>query len=109
MSGDEEPEGGRAAGIFLLVASAAGVGTAILAYSRDLLVILVWIIGAAALWRANKKMSRASNPAPPPEMRVATDAISQVTFVRDPSHPNRWVTLQQSDWLDWTNEDRDET
>lgn len=109
MAEDEPPEGSGCGGYVILAAAAAGTGAAIYAYSRDGFVILFWVIGAVLIWRAARKVHHAPDSTPPPEMRVATDAISQVTFIRDQSHPNRWVAIRPSEWLDWTDtEDRDD-
>lgn len=106
---EEPPEGG---GWCLLIAAGGGVGVAVFAYSRDVFVILVWIIGAVALYRAARKVPGTPNPAPPPPPERGSGEEPQVnpTLVKDPTHPNRWAVTEQSPWLDWgpdDTEDRD--
>lgn len=106
---EEDPEGG---GWCLLVAAAAGVGVAVFAYSRDAFVILFWVIGAVALWKANKKMPSAPDRTPPPTPKRGSEQEPQVNVVRDPTHPNRWTVTEQTPWLDWApdnDNDRDKS
>lgn len=110
MEVDEEPEGSGCGGYVVLAAAGAGTGAAIYAYSRDLLVILVWVIGAVLLWRAARKVPDTPDPAPPPAPEGAADEEPQVNVVRDNGHPNRWLVTRPSEWLGWEfPEDRDET
>lgn len=107
---DEEPEGSGCGGWLVLAAAGAGTGGAVYAYSRDLLVILVWVIGAVLLWRANKKMPSAANPAPPAPPERGSDEEPQVSVVRDQDHPNRWLVTRSSEWLKWEpQDDKDES
>ena len=107
-SEDEAPEGPGCGGYAIQVAAAAGVGAAIYAYSRDAFVLVFWVIGAVLIWRAARKVQHAPDPAPPPVPERGPEASPQVTLIRDRTHPNRWVAIRPSRWLDWTDtEDRD--
>lgn len=103
MSEEEEPEGSAAAGGFLLLAAGIGTGVAVYAISRDLLVILVWVIGSLMIWRAirrgPKSVQDAPDPAPPPPSEGVAEENTQVTMIRDVSHPNRWVVARSSRWM----------
>lgn len=107
---DDSPEGSGCGGYAILAAAAAGLGAAIYAYSRDGFVILFWVIGAVLIWRAARKMPSTPNRTPPAPSERGPNASPQVTLIRDQSHPNRWVAIRPSKWLDWTDtEDRDES
>jgi hypothetical protein len=101
----------RTAGAATLLICSAGVGLAVFAYSRDAFVLLVWALGAAAVWWAAKKpVQGAANPAPPPLPERGSDEEPQVTMVRDTTHPNRWIVTQESPWVAQEIEkDRDES
>lgn len=102
-----EPEGSGCGGYVILTAAAAGLGAAIYAYSRDGFVILFWVVGAVLLWRAARKVHHAPDSTPPAPSERGPKASPQVTLIRDQSHPNRWVAIRPSEWLDWTDtEDR---
>lgn len=101
---EEEPEpemlSGSIAGAAVLTVASGGVGFAVFAYSRDAFVLLVWALGAAAVWYAAKKpVPSTPNPAPPPPPEGVEVEEPQVSVVRDPSHPNRWLTIRPSRWL----------
>jgi hypothetical protein len=115
---NEEPEeeavrpmSSRTAGAATLLICSAGVGLAVFAYSRDAFVLLVWALGAAAVWWAAKKpVQGAANPAPPPLPERGSEKEPQVTMVRDTTHPNRWVVTRPSPWLaEPIEKDRDES
>jgi len=111
----EEPEvrrmSSRTSGAATLVICSAGVGLAVFAYSRDAFVLLVWVLGAAAVWWAAKKpVQGAANPAPPPLPERGLEKEPQVTMVRDTAHPNRWLVTRESPWMTQEIEkDRDES
>jgi len=90
-------------GAAVLVPAAAGVGIAVFVYSRDAFVLLVWALGAIAVWYAarkpNKSVQDAPNPAPPPLPERGSEEKPQVTMVRDTTHPNRWAVTRPSPWL----------
>jgi len=101
-------------GAAVLTVAAAGVGIAVFVYSRDAFVLLVWAIGAAAVWwaakRPNKSVQHAPDPAPPPLPERGSEKEPQVSMVRDASHPNRWMVTRPSPWLaEPIEKDRDET
>ena len=78
---------------------AAGVGIADFVYSRDAFVLLVWALGAAAVWYAARKPNKIDNPSPPPPPDPSPKQEPQVTMVRDMTHPNRWAVTRPSPWL----------
>lgn len=102
-----------ASGVAVLVAVALGTGAALFAYSRDTLVILVWVVGAVLLYRAAKRgpksVQGAPDPAPPPLPERGPKQEPQVSLVRDTTHPNRWIVTRESPWLTYRHEDRDES
>lgn len=93
------PEGSPAAGGCLLLAAGIGTGAAVYNVSRDLLVILVWVIGLAMIWRAIKKVPGTPDPAPPAPPERGSEKNTQVTMLRDKTHPNRWVVTRPSRWM----------
>lgn len=96
---EPEPEGSETAGGCMLLAVSTGLGLAMYNVSRDLFVILVWVIGTSAVWWAAKKVHTPVNPAPPPLPEGVAEEEPQVTTVRDKTHPNRWLTLKPSRWM----------
>ena len=90
-------------GAAVLVTAAAGVGIAVFVYSRDAFVLLVWVLGAVAVWwagcRPNKPVQDAPNPAPPPLSERGSEEEPQVTLMRDTTHANRWMVTRPSPWL----------
>lgn len=100
LSEEETPEKSGCAGGAVLVAASLGTGVAVYAYSRDVLVIVVWILGAVLLWRAaRKKVPGTPDPAPPPVPERGSEEEPQVTLVRDTAHPNRWLVTRESPWM----------
>lgn len=104
-----EPDETEDGGWCLLIAAAAGVGVAVFAYARDVLVILFWALGSVALWRAARRVQYAANPAPPPVPDKPTKQEPQVStvVVKDATHPNRWAVAEPSRWLDWAPDDNE--
>jgi hypothetical protein len=102
-------------GAAVLVTAGAGVGLAVFVYSRDAFVLLVWALGAVAVWwaakRPNKSVRDAPDPAPPGTSERGSEQEPQVSMVRDTTHPNRWIVARDSPWLtvEIDKEDRDET
>lgn len=101
-------------GAAVLVTAAGGVGIATFNVSRDAFVLLVWVLGAAAVWYAaktpNKSVQHAPDPAPPPLPERGSEEEPQVSMVRDTTHPNRWAVTRPSPWLTKEIEkDRDES
>lgn len=93
-------------GAAVLVTAAAGVGLAVFVYSRDAFVLLVWALGAAAVWWATgakrtprKRVQDAPDPAPPPLSERGALKEPQISAVRDTAHPNRWTVTRPSPWL----------
>jgi len=90
-------------GAAVLVAAAAGVGIAVFVYSRDAFVLLVWVLGAVAVWYAaktpNKSVQDAPDPAPPPLPERGSEEEPQVRMMRDKTHANRWLVTRPSPWL----------
>jgi hypothetical protein len=98
-------------GAAVLTVAAAGVGLAVFVYSRDGFVLLVWALGAAAVWWAGcrpNKVHHAPDPAPPPLPERGSEEKPQVSMVRDGAHPNRWIVARQSRWVtEEIDKDRD--
>lgn len=90
-------------GAAVLVAAAAGVGLAVFVYSRDAFVLLVWALGAYAVWWAakkpNKSVQDAPDRTPPGPSKRGSEKEPQVSMVRDTTHPNRWVVTRPSPWM----------
>lgn len=103
MIEEEEPEGSRAQGAAVLTVAALGVGLAVFVYSRDAFVLLVWALGATAVWWAahtpNKSVHDAPDPTPPPPPERGAEEEPQITAVRDTAHPNRWTVVKESPWV----------
>lgn len=91
MSDEPEPEGSRLAGAMVLTVAAGGVGLAIYTYSRDALVLLVWVLGAAALWW----VARTPNRTPPAPSERGSEEKPQFSIVQDPDHINRWSVTEK--------------
>lgn len=91
MAIDEPREGSRAAGAVVLTAASCGVGLALFAYSRDAFVLLVWAIGAAALWWVARKPNKIDNPSPPLLSAPSPPEKPQFKVVSDKSNPHRSV------------------
>lgn len=51
-------------GAAVLTMAASGVGIAVFVYSRDAFVLLVWVLGAVAVWYAAKTPNKIENPSP---------------------------------------------
>jgi hypothetical protein len=79
------------------------------AAAPDIGVLVVWVIGSWAIWRAAKNVRDAPNPAPPQVPERGSKEEPQVSMLRDSTHPNRWVVARPSKWLTETYEDRDES
>jgi len=105
---DEEPEG-TAGGWCLLVAAGSGVMLAIVLAAPDLAVVLVWVALVLAIWKANKSVRGAANPAPPPVPERGPEQEPQVStiVVKDPTHPNRWAVAETTPWLNWAPDDNE--
>ena len=99
---EEVPGGSRAAGACLLTVLGAGAVWAAFAYSPDVAALVVWVVG----WTRLICVARTPNHAPPPLPEPSPDEKPQVRTVRDTSHPNRWLVLRTSRWLE---EDTDKT
>lgn len=109
---EPEPEGSGCAGVAVLTAAALVLLTILYSASPDFFILGVGALPLAwfgYLWAAKKYVFDAPNPAPPPPPERGSEEEPQVTVVRDTSHPNRWLTPRPSKWLDWTDEDRDES
>jgi hypothetical protein len=92
----EEPMGSSTAGALVLTVAGAGVGLAVFTYSRDAFVLLVWAIGAVAVWWAARKPVRdTANPAPPPPPEGAGDANLQFTVIDDPDRPGHAIVIHK--------------
>jgi|GEM_PF-4813840 len=104
-------------GAAVLVTAAAGVGLAVFVYSRDAFVLLVWALGAAAVWWATeakrtprKRVQDAPDHSPPPPGDPSRKQEPQVIAVRDTTHPNRWTVTRPSPWMtEEIEKDRDES
>lgn len=89
-------------GAAVLTTAAAGIGIAVFVYSRDAFVLLVWALGAVAVWyaaRTPNKVPGTPDPAPPAPSERGSEEEPQVTMVRDSTHPNRWTVARPSPWL----------
>lgn len=105
--GDPET-GAGCGGILVLTVLVLAMAFVLYAVSPEAFILVFWGGGAGLLFWQAKKVPSAPNPAPPPVPERGSEEEPQVTYVRDPSHPNRWVALRQSEWLRWTDtEDRD--
>lgn len=100
---DEEPEGGGC-GTWVLAALAVGVITVLYRISAEAFVLILWGTGWGAIIYAAKKVPPTPGPAPPGTSERDPEEEPQVSFIRDTSHPNRWVAIRPSRWLDWTDE-----
>lgn len=97
---EQEPQGSETAGGCMLLAVSTGLGFAVYNISRDLLVIVVWVIGTALIGRAcRNKVQRPVNSAPPAPSKRGCEEEPQVTVMRDKTHPNRWVITKRSRWM----------
>ena len=91
-------------GAFVVTLLAAGAGTVVYRVSPEGFVLALWGIGwASVIWAAKKVPGTPGRP-PPPVPERGPEQEPQVSYVRDTSHPNRWVALRPSVWLDWTDE-----
>lgn len=104
MDVDEEPEGNTGCGAVVLSLLAVGVITVLYRISAEAFVLILWGTGWGAIIYAAKKRPHTPNPTPPPDSERGPDEEPQVSFIRDTSHPNRWVAIRQSKWLRWTDE-----
>lgn len=103
---DAEEDEGRTGcgGAFVLTLLAAGALALFHRLSPEAFVLALWGIGwGAVIWAAKKRPST-PNPAPPPVPERGPQQEPQVSFIRDTSHPNRWVAIRPSKWLSWTDE-----
>lgn len=105
---EDEPQGSGCGGIVVLAMLVLAVAGVLFAISREAFILVFW--GTAwglIVWQA-RKVPGAPKRTPPPALEGAGEQEPQVTLVRDPGHPNRWVALRPSEWLGWTDtEDRD--
>lgn len=94
----------------VLTVAAAGVCLAVFVYSRDVFVLLVWSLGAVAVWWAARRPNKIDNPSPTPPAPPLPKRNPQASIVRDTSHPNRWLIIKPSPWMAVEIEkDRDES
>lgn len=101
----EPPMGNRTAGAVVLTVAAGGVGAAVFVYSRDAFVLLVWAIGAAAVWYAARKpVPSAPNPAPPPAPEGAGTEEPQFNVVDDPERPGHAIVIHKETGTPWTQQ-----
>lgn len=110
MEVEEEPEGSGCAGAAVITAAALVVLCIAYTASPTVFVLSCWAwvpVWGWLYWR--KLLPRTANPAPPAPPERGSDEEPQVTLMRDQSHPNRWVVIRPSKWLDWTDENRDES
>lgn len=109
MDVDEGPEGTGCAGAAVAVVVVLGLASLMWAISPTYSVLGLWAVGwGAIIWTA-KHVPPAPNPAPPPAPEGAAQEEPQVTLMRDPSHPNRWLTVGPSKWLGSRFDKRDES
>ncbi|ARF75694.1 hypothetical protein B7C62_28140 [Kitasatospora albolonga] len=81
------PEPSRAAGGCVLVGAALGLTAALFAALGPVAVLIVWAVGALALWRAARSVPHAANPAPPPPPEGAGNTTPQFSVLEDrPGH-----------------------
>ena len=99
---EEVPGGSPAAGACLLTVLGAGALWTAFAHSPDVAALVVWVVG----WTKLICVARTPIPAPPAPLEASPDEKPQVRTVRDTSHPNRWLVLRTSRWLE---EDIDKT
>jgi hypothetical protein len=69
-------------GAAVLVMAAGGVGIATFNVSRDAFVLLVWVLGAAAVWYAAKTPNKINNPSPEGAAESGSEGESQVNGTR---------------------------
>lgn len=99
----EEPEGlGCGAVIAIPMMAALPLGI-VYAASREAFVLLLWALGwGSVIWSARrtpKSVRDAANPAPPPVPERGCVENTQVSIVRDTTHPNRWIVAVPSRWM----------
>lgn len=106
MVSDAEEDEGRTGcgGAFVLTLLVTGIVTVLYRVSPEAFVLVLWGGGWVAIVWAAKKRPSTPNPAPPPAPERGLEEEPQVSFIRDTNHPNRWVAIRPSRWLDWTDE-----
>lgn len=110
MSEEEtEPTGSRNAGVAVLAAAALALGGGLYLVTDAGLILVVWAVGWWAVVRAAKKVPGAPNPAPPSPSERGAEENTQVSIVRDTTHPNRWTVARPSPWMTYEPTDRDGT
>ncbi|MFJ2848312.1 hypothetical protein [Streptomyces rubiginosohelvolus] len=77
------PEPSRAAGGCVLAVLVLGLGAVLFVALGTLAVLVVWAVGAVALWRGARSVPSAANPAPPPVSEGAENTKPQFTIVED--------------------------
>lgn len=77
----------RTQGAVVLTMAGLGVGLAVFVYSSDAFVLLVWVLGAAAVWQ----MARTPNHSPPLPPAPSAKEEQQVRIEQDPDSPGHWI------------------
>lgn len=99
-AGDAPQERSGCAGAIVLTVLVLALAVVLFAASREAFILVFWGGAAAGLlfWQA-RKVPPASNSAPPTPSERGCEEEPQVTTIRDPSHPNRWLIIRPSEWL----------
>ena len=77
----------RTQGAAVLTVAGLGVGLAVFVYSRDAFVLLVWALGAAAVWY----VARTPNHSPTLPHAPSAKEEQQVSIEQDPDKPGHWI------------------
>lgn len=109
MDVDDGPEGTGCAGAAVATMVVLGFASLMWAITPTFSVLALWAVGWGAIIWAAKRVPPAPNPAPPPAPEGAAEEKPQVTLMRDPDHPNRWLTASPSKWLGYRIDKRDES
>jgi len=109
VSEDDTPEGTGCAGAAVATTVVLGFASLMWAITPTFSVLALWAVGWGAIIWAAKRVPPTPNPAPPPAPEGAVEEEPQVTLMRDPSHPNRWLTVGPSKWLGSRFNKRDES
>lgn len=106
---DDAPEGTGCAGAAVAVVVVGGFASLMWAITPTYSVLALWAVGWGAIIWAAKHVPHTPDPAPPPPPEGVVEEKPQVTLMRDPSHPNRWLTVSPSRWLGYRFDKRDES
>lgn len=98
MTEEEEPRKGSGCAAVMVVMVFTAVPMVVLwLVSREAFILFVGAIAwGAIIWAARTEASwvlDAPNPAPPPAPEVVETQDMQVTYVKDPNHPNHWEVV----------------